>query len=231
VSAWTPALEPEPPSWDEDVSEAAEADDDLASLGEPAVAEEAGSDAFDALPPVNLDEGGVPSDEGVSPEEMVGAPEPEESVEPAGVDEYEAEPVEPPALDLDAEPAEEEAAPDDLFAAPPPSWDDVVEACLGLASARGAMLVDPAGQVFASRGEWPDPGADAIAAKLVPMMERTLKDSPTRSVSAPVGGQHLTAWRVPLAEGLLTAAFIGSAPVRADQRPAIDAEIRRGAGA
>jgi hypothetical protein len=91
--------------------------------------------------------------------------------------------------------------------------------------------VDPAGQVFAAHGAWPEPGADPIAAKLVSMMDRTLKDAPTRSVSAPLAGQQLTAWRVPLSEGLVTVAFIARSAVRADLRPAIDAEIRRGAGA
>ena len=43
-------------------------------------------------------------------------------------------------------------------------------------------------------------------------------------------GKHLTAWRVPLAEGLVTAAFIGDAPVRAEARPAIDTEILSGVG-
>jgi hypothetical protein len=106
-----------------------------------------------------------------------------------------------------------------------------VEGCLSLAQAAGAMLVDPAGQVFATRGNWPAPGPGAIAGKLVAMMAKTLKDAPTRSISAPLMGMHLTAWRVPLSEGLVTAAFIGPAPVRAEARPAIDAEIHRGAGA
>jgi hypothetical protein len=125
-----------------------------------------------------------------------------------------------------------EVAPDDIFGAQPtPSWDDVIEACFEVSQASGAMLIDPAGQVFAARGEWPDPGAEAIAAKLVPMLDRTLRDAPTRSVSAPVAGRHLTAWRVPLAEGLVTVAFVGHAPLRAELRPAIDEQIRRGAGA
>jgi len=93
------------------------------------------------------------------------------------------------------------------------------------------MLIDPAGQIVAARGEWPAPGPDVIAGKLVAMMERTLRDAPTRSVSAPLAGLHLTAWRVPLPEGLVTAAFIANAPVRAEARPAIDAEIHRAAGA
>jgi hypothetical protein len=110
----------------------------------------------------------------------------------------------------------------------PPAWDRVVETCLDLAAARGAMLIDPAGQVFSSRGNWPAPGPEAIATKLVAMMAKTLKDAPTRSISAPLMGMHLTAWRVPLSEGLVTAAFIGVAPLRADARPAIDAEILSG---
>jgi hypothetical protein len=113
----------------------------------------------------------------------------------------------------------------------PPLWDEIVEACRLQGQATGAMLVDPAGQVFAACGDWPAPGPEAIATKLVSMMEKTLKDAPTRSISAPLMGRHLTAWRVPLAEGLVTVAFVGSAPVRADARPAIDAEIHRGAGA
>ncbi len=113
----------------------------------------------------------------------------------------------------------------------PPSWDDVTDACLGLAQARGALLADPSGQVFAARGEWPEPGPTAIAAKLVSMMNRTLKDAPTRSISAPLMGMHLTAWRVPLDQGLVTAAFIADQPVRTEARPAIDTEIHRAASA
>ena len=139
----------------------------------------------------------------VSPEEMVGS---------AGA----------PQFDEIPEPEPYEA---------PPSWDDIVGTCLGLAQAKGAMLVGPSGQVFAARGEWPGPGPGTIAAKLVSTMERTLRDAPTRSISAPLMGKHLTAWRVPLAQGLVTAAFLGAASVRAEARPAIDTEIHRGAGA
>jgi hypothetical protein len=108
-----------------------------------------------------------------------------------------------------------------------PSWDDVVVGCLNLARTRGAMLVDPTGRVLAARGEWPEPGPDAIAAKLVATMDRTLKDAPTRSISAPLMGKHLTAWRVSLADGLVTAAFIGDTPLHAEARTAIDADIHR----
>jgi len=115
-------------------------------------------------------------------------------------------------------------------ATPAPSWGDVVDACRGLAQASGALVADPSGRVFAVRGDWPEPGPDAIAAKLVAMMNRTLKDAPTRSISAPLMGMHLTAWRVPLEQGLVTVAFVAEAPVRTEVRPAIDTEIHRGAG-
>jgi hypothetical protein len=90
--------------------------------------------------------------------------------------------------------------------------------------------VDPAGQVLAARGDWPEPGPQAIAGRLVSMMEKKLRDAPTRSVSAPLAGQHLTAWRVPADEGYLTVVFMGAAPLRADVRPSIDATIQASAG-
>jgi hypothetical protein len=212
-----PREAPEHLPWDEPAGQASRAAGagvgPLADFGEPAAPEAVGDGAMADL------EG-----PGVSPEEMVGdvappledLPEPEASLPSPFDDELD---------DLGA-PAEEV-----VDSPAPPSWDDLVESCLGLARATGAMLVDPAGQVLAARGVWPTPGPDAIAAKLVATMDRTLRDAPTRSISAPLVGKHLTAWRVPLAEGLVTAAFIGDSPVRADARPAIDTEIHRGVGA
>jgi hypothetical protein len=172
-----------------------------------------------AMPDADID---VDVDESpLSPEEMVG-----ESVveaDASALDQLTEAEASPFGDDLlDAAPAAEEPA--------PPSWDDIVETCRETARAAGAMLVDPAGQVFSARGDWPAPGPDAIAGKLVAMMAKTLKDAPTRSISAPLAGMHLTAWRVPLREGLVTVAFIGAAPVRAEARPAIDAEILSGIG-
>jgi hypothetical protein len=155
----------------------------------------------------------------LSPEAMVGE-----------TNEIEASPFDQ-LTQLEASPFAEELldAPQVAEVPSPPSWDEIVQTCLGLARAEGAMLIGPSGQVFAARGDWPAPGPDVIATKLVSMMAKTLKDAPTRSISAPLMGMHLTAWRVPLSEGLVTAAFIGAAPIRADVRPAVDAEIRRGA--
>jgi len=208
-----PAVEVPPPVWSVEPTPAPspESADDFSALGETALDEPASPPEAPAT--------------GVSAEDLlVGEDEP--PFEAATSREPEAPEAAGPSAFDEPEPADE-----DLFAPPPPSWDEIAEACLSLAGARGAMLVDPAGQVVSARGEWPEPGPELIASKLVAMMDRTLRDAPTRSVSAPLAGLHLTAWRVPLAEGLVTAAFIAQSPVRADTRPAIDAEIHRGAGA
>jgi len=213
-------VSPAPPSWDEPAGEAyppGDAEDPHTVFSEPAPAAQAVTDAEEPPPDVEVEE----------PAEMVGSAEPAPFEAMPELEPYEASPS-PFDVELD----ETEAPTEGDYGAPaPPSWDEIVETCLGLAQASGAMLVDPSGQVFAARGEWPEPGPDAIAAKLVSTMERTLRNAPTRSISAPLMGKHLTAWRVPLAEGLVTAAFIGDAPVRAEARPAIETEMHRGAGA
>jgi hypothetical protein len=216
---------PPPPAWDAPLAEVAPRDEplgDLADLGAPSVLAEAPPLDEPLLPDVEVDAGGV------SPEELVGSAEPAASLEDRAEPEAPPSPLSPFEIDLDDPGTAEE---DVVGAAALPSWDDIVERCLGLSQASAAMLVDPAGQVFAAHGDWPAPGPETIAAKLVSTMERTLKDAPTRSISAPLTGRHLTAWRVPLTEGLVTIAFLGDAPVRTEVRPAIDTEIHRGAGA
>jgi hypothetical protein len=209
---------PPPPSWDE-APEAPSSDDLEIEVPSGAPGQTIEPDArspFDAASLSDVGSGSVPLEVDV---DELGTP-------PDGNPLGET----PSPFDTEMDPPPE-PAPEDLFGEPPPpSWDDVIEACFQLSDASGAMLIDPAGQVFAARGEWPDPGAEAIAAKLVPMLDRTLRDAPTRSVSAPVAGRHLTAWRVPLAEGLVTVAFVGQAPLRAEIRPVIDEQIHRGAG-
>jgi hypothetical protein len=164
------------------------------------------------------DDDAVLEDDGLSPEQLVGGDSGDSPLdELAGT---EASPFDDAVLDEAA--AEEPAG---------PSWDEVVESCRIVAQATASMLIDPAGQVFSARGDWPAPGPGAIATKLVSTMEKTLKDAPTRSISTPLMGMHLTAWRVPLHEGLVTIAFLGPSPVRGDVRSVIDGEIHRGTGA
>jgi hypothetical protein len=110
----------------------------------------------------------------------------------------------------------------------PPSWTEILQDCLFLARAQGGLLINPQGQVVASSGEWPPPGVEAIAVRLVPAMDKALKDAPTRSVSVPLSGKHLTAWRVPVEGGLLTVGFVADAPLKPEVRPSIDAELKSG---
>jgi hypothetical protein len=168
-----------------------------------------------------LEELEPPGGAGVSPEDLI----PDEA-EPGGAW-SEAPPIEdvvPPGSDETTTGAEE------LVEVSTPSWDDIADSCLALASADGAMIVDPAGQVLSARGDWPEPGPEAIAGRLFSMMEKKLHDAPTRSVSAPLAGKHLTAWRVPADGGYLTVVFMAAAPLRADVRPPIDATIQASVG-
>jgi hypothetical protein len=237
-----PEFDPEEPpafkrsSWD-DVGEALdEAADAEVELSEPEDDEPLGALAAAPAFPVFQAPAGdpalTPDDSGasldldvedatISPEELVGGAEAVEASPFDKLAEAERSPFDDALLD-EAPSAEEPVG---------PSWDEIVETCRVLGQANGAMLVDPAGQVFAARGDWPTPGPNAIATKLVAMMEKTLKDAPTRSISAPLMGLHLTAWRVQLNEGLVTVAFIARTPVKTEARPGIDSEIHRGTGA
>ena len=212
----------EPAAWDpSEVAPDAELTSDADTVVEISEPED---EPLDALAPAATDsslEVEVDTDAALSPEEIVGG-EVEEASPLDQLTDSEPSPFDDALMD---EPAvvEEPAG---------PSWDEIVESCREIASANGAMLIDPAGQVFAARGEWPTPpGPDAIATRLVAKMEAELKNAPTRSISAPFMGLHLTAWRVQLNEGQMTVAFIGRTPVRPDTRPAVDNEIHRGTGA
>jgi hypothetical protein len=143
-------------------------------------------------------------------------------------------PEPPPAPLEEVEEIEEDMGPDEPLAsiesavAAPITWPEIVATCLSLTEAKGALVINPEGHVVAVSGEWPAPGAEAIAARLVPAMDKALKDAPTRSVSVPLGGLHLTAWRAPMAQGLVTVGFVADAPLRPDLRPAIDTAVRQG---
>jgi hypothetical protein len=147
----------------------------------------------------------------------------------------ETAPSAPPAPEAEAEPELELVA--DLESAmaeepplppAPPTWTEILQDCLFLARAGGALLINVQGQIAASCGDWPPPGVEAISARLVPAMDKALKDAPTRSVSVPLSGKHLTAWRVPVEGGLLTVGFIADAPLKPEVRPSIDGELKRG---
>jgi hypothetical protein len=144
----------------------------------------------------------------------------------------EAEPPIAPDMEEDFEAAARaaaEAVPDvEPVLEAAPTWADLLQDCLYLARASGALLIDAQGEVAAYCGEWPAPGVEHIAARLVPAMDKALKQAPNRSVSVPIGNLHLTAWRVHSNDSMMTVGFVAEQPLKAEVRPAIDAEVKRG---
>jgi len=174
----------------------------------------------------------------VGPAEAPEAPAPPPLAAPARLEPPHPLAAEPPPAPVEeVEEIEEDMGPDEPSAsieaavAAPLTWPEIVASCLALAEAKGALLINPDGRVAAVSGDWPAPGAEAIAARLVPAMDKALKDAPTRSVSVPLGGLHLTAWRAPIDQGLVTVGFVADAPLRPDLRPAIDAALKKGPAA
>jgi hypothetical protein len=110
----------------------------------------------------------------------------------------------------------------------PPSWAQILQDCQFLARAQGGMLMDSKGGVIAHCGDWPTGRMDAIAARVMPAVEKIYKTQPSGPLSVRFGGPSLTAWRVPFEEDVLTVAFLSDAPLRAEVRAEIDAELRRG---
>src|SRR5262249_61816559 len=100
-----------------------------------------------------------------------------------------------------------------------PTWADLLQDCLYLARASGALLIDAQGEVVASCGEWPSPGVEHIAARLVPAMDKALKQAPHRSVSVPIGNLHLTAWRGHADGSTVTVGVVAAQPLKTAERP------------
>lgn len=220
--------ESEPSPFEPELPESYSPDTGPFGSGPPGPGDATPGEADDALseltgPPEEpgLEELEPPGEAGVSPEDLI----PDEAG-PGGAW-SEASPVQ---AEVAPGPEETTTGAEDLVEVAAPSWDDIADSCLALATADGAMLVDPAGQVLSARGDWPEPGPEAIAGRLFSMMEKKLRDAPTRSVSAPLAGKHLTAWRVPADGGYLTVVFMAAAPLRADMRPPIDATIQASIG-
>jgi hypothetical protein len=109
-----------------------------------------------------------------------------------------------------------------------PSWSEILETCRRLAEARGAMLVGPDGMVVESQGEWPQAGAQAVADKLGPIVDKKHQASPGAAVSLRLGPSILTAWKVQIGNAEPIAAFVADRAVAPVVRPEIEEQLRRG---
>jgi hypothetical protein len=114
-------------------------------------------------------------------------------------------------------------------ATPAPTWAQILEDCLRLASSQGALLMDSQGGVLESCGEWPAAGAAAVAGKLQPIVEKKHQEAPGMPVPLRLGSRVLTAWRVAIGAGTLTVALLGDTAPPPAIRSQVDSQLRGGA--
>lgn len=171
------------------------------------------------------------SDEGlgVLEDELAQASEPEGPV-------LEAAPAEP-SLDFGEDIADvaaaavaavEEAVP---VAEPPPTWAQILDDAIYLAHARCALVMDGAGQVYESRGDWPKNTLDKVAARLLRGIEQApapANPDTTQLIEIQLGSFFLTGLRVVLQGHPVVVGFLSQAPVKREARPGLEAEIKRG---
>jgi len=109
-----------------------------------------------------------------------------------------------------------------------PSWEEILERCQNLAQAQATLLLDADGEVVASYGDWPAAGVHAVAAKLIPLLEKKEESAPGVGLSVRLADRILTAWHFTLNVMPMTVAFLADVPIGRDARPELEDELRRG---
>jgi hypothetical protein len=123
--------------------------------------------------------------------------------------------------------AEAEAA---APAEPAPTWAEILDDAIYLAHARCALVMDGAGAVHESRGDWPKGTLEKVAARLLRGIQQAPASSPDASqlVEIQLGSFFLTGLKVVLAGRPAIVGFLSQAPIKRDVRPGLEAEIKRG---
>ena len=126
--------------------------------------------------------------------------------------------------------AEDEALLAEPAPAPAPTWAEILDDAIYLAHARCALVMDSAGQIRESRGDWPKNTLDKVAARLLRGMEQTPATSPdaTQIIEIQLGSFWLTGVKVILGDSPAIVGFLSPAPVKREVRPGIEAEAKRG---
>jgi hypothetical protein len=113
-----------------------------------------------------------------------------------------------------------------------PSWGDILDDAIYLAHARCALVMDGAGQVHDSRGDWPKNTIEKVAARLLKGME-TAPPLPnpdaTQLIEIQLGSFFLTGLRVGLGGRPVIVGFLSQAPIQREARAGVEAEVKRGA--
>jgi len=115
-------------------------------------------------------------------------------------------------------------------AEPAPTWAEILDDAIYLAHARCALVMDGAGQVRESRGDWPKNTIDKVANRLLRGIEQAPATDPDASqiIEIQLGSFWLTGLRVTLGGNPAIVGFLSPAPVKREVRPGIEAEARRG---
>lgn len=115
-------------------------------------------------------------------------------------------------------------------AAHAPTWAEILDDAIYLAHARCALVMDGAGQIRESRGDWPKNTLDKVAARLLRGIEQTPAASPeaTQIIEIQLGSFWLTGVKVILGGNPAIVGFLSPAPIKREVRPGIEAEAKRG---
>jgi hypothetical protein len=163
-------------------------------------------------------------------DEALGVLEDEGAGEPA--------PTAPPALSSDFEDdiAEVAAAAvgieeEPTSAEPGPTWADILDDAIYLAHARCALVMNGAGQIHESRGDWPKNTLEKVAARLLKGIEQApplSNPEATHFIEIQLGSFWLTGLRVSLAGHQVIVGFLSQAPIKKEARAGVEAEVKRG---
>jgi hypothetical protein len=126
--------------------------------------------------------------------------------------------------------AEEAASPEPPAAQHAPTWAEILDDAIYLAHARCALVMDGAGQIRESRGDWPKNTLDKVAARLLRGIEQTPAVTPeaTQIIEIQLGSFWLTGLKVILGGNPAIVGFLSPAPIKREVRPGIEAEAKRG---
>jgi hypothetical protein len=116
-------------------------------------------------------------------------------------------------------------------AEPAPTWAEILDDAIYLAHARCALVMDGAGKVHESRGDWPKNTLDKVAARLLRGIEQApapANPDATQLIEIQLGSFFLTGLRAVLQDSPVVVGFLSQAPVKREARPGLDAEIKRG---
>jgi hypothetical protein len=112
----------------------------------------------------------------------------------------------------------------------PPTWAEILDDAIYLAHARCALVMDGAGHVHESRGDWPKGTLEKVAARLLRGIEQAPAAGPETSqlVEIQLGSFWLTGLKATLGGRPAVVGFLSQAPIKRDVRPGLEAEIKRG---